>query len=32
VPDPTKVTPAKLFSLISVETLCLLVEKKVLAS
>lgn len=28
VPDPAKVTPAKLFSLISVETLCLLVEKK----
>ena len=28
VPDPTKVTPAKLFSLISVETLCLLVERK----
>jgi len=32
VPDPTKVTPSKLFSLISVETLCLLVEKKVVAS
>ena len=28
VPDPAKVTPAKLFSLISVETLCRLVEKK----
>ena len=28
VPDSTKVTPAKLFSLISVETLCLLVERK----
>lgn len=28
VPDQAKVTPAKLFSLISVETLCLLVEKK----
>lgn len=28
VPDPTKVTPSKLFSLISVETLCLLVERK----
>ena len=28
VPDPTKVTPAKLFSLISVETLCRLVERQ----
>ena len=28
VPDPTKVTPAQLFSMISVETLSLLVEKK----
>lgn len=28
VPDPAKVTPAKLFSLISVETLSLLVERK----
>ncbi|SRR5579883_3416819 len=32
VPDLTKVTPAKLFSLISVETLCLLVERKVVES
>jgi acyl carrier protein len=28
VPDPAMVTPSKLFSLISVETLCLLVERK----
>jgi len=28
VPDPTKITPAKLFSLVSVETLCLMVERK----
>lgn len=28
VADPSKITPSKLFSLISVETLCLLVERK----
>jgi len=28
VEDPTKVTPAKLFSMISIETLCILVESK----
>lgn len=31
LPDQTKVTPAKLFSLVSVETLCRLVEKKLTA-
>lgn len=30
VPDPAKVTPAQLFSLISVETLCVIVERKLL--
>jgi len=28
VDDPAKVTPAKLFSMISIETLCILVESK----
>ena len=28
VPDPAKVTPRELFSLITVETLCILVERK----
>ncbi|HVR84033.1 MAG TPA: hypothetical protein VMU54_06965, partial [Planctomycetota bacterium] len=28
VPDPLQVTPAKLFSMISIETLCILVESK----
>lgn len=28
VPDPAKVTPAQLFSMISIETLCILVESK----
>ncbi len=32
VPDASKVTPGQLFSLISVETLCILVERKMPAS
>ncbi len=32
VPDPARVTPRQLFSLIAVETLCLTVERKLLLS